>query len=64
MRNRAWDLRIPRSDAPTTEPQRLLGERGLLQSSYDSDDPGSMQDACPMNYAIDLAYRRVSVAQW
>ena len=27
-------------------------------------DPSSMQDACHMNFVIDLAHRRVSVAQW
>ena len=27
-------------------------------------DLSSMQDACHMNYVIDLAHRRVSVAQW
>ena len=35
MRNRTSDLRILHSDALTTEPQRLHGERGLLRSSYD-----------------------------
>ena len=63
----------------TTEPQRLCGERGLLRSSYRllgsamsivscfrirKAAPSSMHDACYMNFAIDLAYRRVSVAQW
>ena len=27
-------------------------------------DLSSMQDACHMNYVIDLAHHRVSVAQW
>ena len=27
-------------------------------------DPSSMQDACHMNFVIDLAHRGVSVAQW
>ena len=27
-------------------------------------DPSSMQNACHMNFVIDLAHRRVSVAQW
>ena len=27
-------------------------------------DPGSMQDACYMNFVIDLCYHKVSVAQW
>ena len=36
MRNRTSDLRIPRSDALTTKPERLYGERGLLWSSYDT----------------------------
>ena len=40
MRNRTSDLRISRSDALTTEPQRLHSERGPLpgplRSSYDT----------------------------
>ena len=27
-------------------------------------DPNSMQDACHMNFVIDLTDRRVSVAPW
>ena len=27
-------------------------------------DPSSMQDACNTNFVIDLADRRVSLAQW
>ena len=27
-------------------------------------DPSSMQDACHMNFVIDVAHRGVSVAQW
>ena len=27
-------------------------------------DPSSMQEACHMNFVIDLTDRRVSVAQW
>ena len=27
-------------------------------------DPGSMQDACHVDFVIDLAHRRVSFAQW
>ena len=27
-------------------------------------DPRSMQDVCHMNFVIDLAHSRVSVAQW
>ena len=27
-------------------------------------DPSSMQDACHMNFVIDFAHCRVSVAQW
>ena len=30
----------------------------------DIADPSSMQDACLMNFVIDLSHRRVSVAQW
>ena len=32
--------------------------------SIDIADPCSMQDACQMNLVIDLAHRRVPVAQW
>ena len=34
--------------------------------AFDTADPSSMQDACHMNFefVIDLAHRRVSVAQW
>ena len=32
--------------------------------AIDIADPSSMQDARHMNFAIDLALRRVSVAQW
>ena len=32
--------------------------------AIDIADPSSMQDACHMNLAIDLAHRGVSVAQW
>ena len=30
----------------------------------DFADPSSMQEACHMNFVIDLVHRRVSVAQW
>ena len=32
--------------------------------AIDSADPGSMQDACDMNFIFGLAHQRVSVAQW
>ena len=32
--------------------------------AIDIADPSSMQDACYMNFVIDLAHCRVSVAQW
>ena len=32
--------------------------------TMDIDDPSNRQDACHMNFVIDLAHRRVSVAQW
>ena len=32
--------------------------------AIDIADPNSMQDACHMSFAIDLAHHRVSVAQW
>ena len=30
----------------------------------DIADPSSIQDACQMNFVIDLAYSGVSMAQW
>ena len=32
--------------------------------AFDIADPSSIQDACHINFIIDLAHRRVSVAQW
>ena len=32
--------------------------------AIDIADPSSMQDACHMNFVIDLAHYGVSVAQW
>ena len=32
--------------------------------AIDIADPSSMQDACHMNFVIDLAHRGVSVAEW
>ena len=32
--------------------------------AFDIADPSSIQDACHMNFVIDLAHRGVSVAQW
>ena len=34
--------------------------------AIDISDPNSMQlqDACHMNFVLDLAHRRVSVTQW
>ena len=32
--------------------------------AIDIADPSSMQDACHMNFVIDLAHHGVSVAQW
>ena len=32
--------------------------------AFDIADPSSMQDACHMNFVIDLDHRGVSVAQW
>ena len=34
------------------------------QYAIDITDTGSMEDACQMNFVIDLAHRGVSVAQW
>ena len=57
----------------TTEPQKLYSERGLLRSSYDTysihkhdaidiDDPSSMQDAWHINFVVNHAHHKVSVA--
>ena len=32
--------------------------------AIDIAGPSSMQDACHMNFVIDLAHRGISVAQW
>ena len=32
--------------------------------AFDIADPSSLQDACHMNFVINLAHRGVSVAQW
>ena len=32
--------------------------------AIDIADPSSMQEACHMDYVIDLAHRKVSVSQW
>lgn len=40
---------------------------GILFTKHDAieiADPGSMQGACYINFVIDLAHRRVSLAQW
>ena len=45
----------------------LARQAYLLQSELPTSlnaDPSSMQDACHMNFVIDLAHRGVSVAQW
>ena len=34
------------------------------QYAIDIADPSSGQDVCHMNFVINLAHRRVSVAQW
>ena len=34
----------------------------FTRDTTDISDPSSMQDACHMNFVIDLAHRRVSVA--
>ena len=36
----------------------------LFYNAIDIADPSSIQDACAMSFVIDLAHRRVSVAQW
>ena len=52
MRNRTLDLRIPRSDALTTEPQRLHGERGLLRSSCDTRPVYFLDQQCTCLYNL------------
>ena len=70
--SRAWDkgkILLPSEESklrpsdsalrcPTTESQKLHGERGLLPISY-----SSMQDACHINFIIDLAHCGVSVIE-
>ena len=34
------------------------------QYAVDIADPSSMQDACHMNFVIDLTHRGLSMAQW
>ena len=36
----------------------------ILHDAIDIPDPSSMQDVCHMNFVIDFAHHRVSVAQW
>ena len=45
---------------------KLTFSRSYIYNRYAFDiaDPNSSQDACHMNFIIDLAHRRVSVAQW
>ena len=67
MRNGTSDLWIPRSDAlPQTRHRdsSLYDTQSYKHDSIDITDPGCMQDACHMKFLIDLAHRRVSVAQW
>ena len=44
----------------------IFTELKLYHLSYSINiaDPSSTQDACHMNFVINLAHRRVSVAQW
>ena len=41
-----------------------VGQRIYKHYAIDIADPSSMQDACHMNFVIDLARHGVSVAQW
>ena len=43
---------------------RLLRMIIFFNCFFFTADLSSMQDACHMNYVIDLAHHRVSVAQW
>ena len=40
------------------------GQRIYKHYAIDIVDPSSMQDACQMNFVIDLAHHGVSVSQW
>ena len=42
----------------------LLAYSIYKHDAIDLADPSSMQNACYMNFIIDLAHCRVSVAQW
>ena len=42
----------------------LLSYSITKYDAIDIADPSSMQDVCYMNFVIDLAHCRVSVAQW
>ena len=41
-----------------------VGQRIYKHYAIDIADPSSMQDACHVNFVIDLAHHGVSVAQW
>ena len=43
---------------------RLERQKLKIRKSIYIADPSSMQDACDINFVIDLAHRGVSVAQW
>ena len=40
------------------------GQRIYKHYAIDIADPSSMQDACHVNFVIDLPHHGVSVAQW
>ena len=41
-----------------------VGQRIYKHYAIDIADPSSMQDACHVNFVIDLPHHGVSVAQW
>ena len=41
-----------------------VGQRFYKHYAIDIADPSSMQDACHVNFVIDLPHHGVSVAQW
>ena len=41
-----------------------MAHSNYKHDAIDMADLSSMQDTCQMNFVIDLAHHRVSVAQW
>ena len=45
-------------------PSLLFLSTNITHYAFDITDPSSMQDACHMNFVVDLAHRGFSVVQW